>query len=344
MKKQIIIPVLILIAGIFTSCSNDEQNFDDFDYSTVYFSYQTPIRTIILGEDIYDTTLDNEYKCQIMATMGGVYENKNDVTIDISVDNSIVDNITFSDASDIKVMPDSYYSLNDDKIIIPKGNLWGGVEVQLTDAFFADTASTHTTYVIPVRMLNVTNADSILRGKSDYDDPNLFTSSDWIVEPKDYTLYAIKYINKYTGHYLRRGVDNITGDTGNTDLDTSYIYHAEFVEKDEVVETSTKSLKIINLPITVTNKIGEQNIYTLKIMFDDDDNCTITAPDEASYSISGNGKYVVDGDSWGNEPKDALYLNYNIDNGSVTHACTDTLVIRDRGVSFETFDAILKEQ
>ena len=70
----------ILCAGFslltLNSCHNQEVEFPDYDYSAVYFAYQTPVRTIVLGEDIYDTSLDNQHKLKIYAAMGGVYENK----------------------------------------------------------------------------------------------------------------------------------------------------------------------------------------------------------------------------------------------------------------------------
>ena len=58
MKK---IPYIVLIVALmFSSCVNDEWEFPNFDYQTVYFAYQFPVRTITFGEDIFDTSLDNE--------------------------------------------------------------------------------------------------------------------------------------------------------------------------------------------------------------------------------------------------------------------------------------------
>ena len=58
-------------------------------------------------------------------------------------------------------MPAEYYTLSSDQITIPQGQISAGVEVQLTDAFFADPKAIETTYVIPLVMSNVHNADSI---------------------------------------------------------------------------------------------------------------------------------------------------------------------------------------
>ena len=90
---------------LISSCENQEVDFPDFDYSTVYFAYQYPVRTIVLGEDTYDTSLDNQHKFEIYATMGGVYANKKRVAIDFVVDNSLTNKLFFSVGDPVKPMP-----------------------------------------------------------------------------------------------------------------------------------------------------------------------------------------------------------------------------------------------
>ena len=135
MKKVFLISFILL--SILTACNKDWE-FPDYKYTTVYFPYQSPVRTLVLGEDLFDNTLDNQHKFMIMATMGGVYENKKDVIIDFSVDNSLAQNLKFGSAAaaDVIAMPENYYSFpKEKKILIPSGELMGGVEIQLTDAF-----------------------------------------------------------------------------------------------------------------------------------------------------------------------------------------------------------------
>ena len=148
MKKVFLMSFILL--SILTACNKDWE-FPDYKYSAVYFPYQSPVRTIVLGEDVFDNTLDNQHKFMIMATMGGVYENKKDVTIGVSVDNSLAQNLKFGSATGDSViaMPSNYYTFPKDiKIVIPSGKLQGGVEVQLTDAFFADPRAIKNTFVI----------------------------------------------------------------------------------------------------------------------------------------------------------------------------------------------------
>src|SRR3954452_9485423 len=92
MKRTLLVASIVI--SVLTACNKDWQ-FPDYKYSTVYFPYQAPIRTLVLGEDIIDNTLDNQHKLQIMATMGGVYENRKEVTLNASVDNSLAQGVKF---------------------------------------------------------------------------------------------------------------------------------------------------------------------------------------------------------------------------------------------------------
>lgn len=341
MKKILLISILIAtLTGVFSSCENSDWEFPDFEYSAVYFAYQSPIRTITLGEDIFDTSLDNNYQSQIMATMGGVYKNNNDIEIGIKVDNSLCNDLVFEDGREVIPMPSNYYSLSSDKIIIKKGEILGGVTVQYTDAFFNDPLALEANYVIPVVMTSVNNADSILSGIPMVDNPRRGVSDDWDVDPKDYILYAVKYINKYDANYLRRGKDVITGEQSGTINRTT-----EYIEKNEVIsDISTRTLNTIAWEHQTRDMEDLARNSTLLLNFDNQDNCTITS-ETSGVSVSGTGKFVSKGDknSWGNKDRDALYLQYTIDYGDVQFAITDTLVVRDRGVKAEWFSTALQD-
>lgn len=275
MKKTFIITFLtVLVTGLFTSCENGEWEFPDYEYSAVYFAYQSPVRTIVLGEDVFDTSLDNEYKCQIMATMGGVYSNNKNVEIGIRVDNSIVNNLVFNNTDqDILPMPSNYYTLSSDKIIIEKGKILGGVTVQLTEAFFNDPKSLVNTYVIPVIMTNVVHADTILSGKPMVDNPKRGVAGDWDVQPKDYVLYAIKYINPYDANYLRRGVDVISGGQNGT-----IKRHATYIEQNEVIDNiTTRSLTTIAWEHQTRDMNNINRNSQLLLTFNSQGDCTVSS-------------------------------------------------------------------
>ncbi|UAY57019.1 DUF5627 domain-containing protein [Arachidicoccus terrestris] len=311
--------LIILAVILFTSCHNKEQIFPDYEYQTVYFSYQHPVRTITLGEDIVNTDLDNAHRCMIYATLGGVYVNRKNVSVNFSVDNSLISGVTFKDGSAVKAMPSSYYTLGANTIVIHKDSLSGGVDVQLTDDFFKDPDAIKNTYVIPLKLTDVTNADSI-------------------ISDKNYILYAVKYINPWHGYYLRRGVDNITGKNGNTALNSTNIRHQQYVEKDDIELLTTKALHTITFPLVFKDKDGTNINCSLLLDFDDQHNCTVRSGTQG-VTATGTGKFVKRGEknSWGNVDRDGLYLEYEIDFPDMHIVTKDTLVMRNRGVKMETF-------
>jgi hypothetical protein len=361
----------ILCTAVLTlfmmSCENQEIKFPDYGETSVYFAYQYPVRTIVLGEDIFDTTLDNEHKCEIYATMGGVYENTKKIDIGIAVDNALCNNLFFDAGYTLPIqpMPASYYTLSADQISLD-GSLQGGVGVQLTNAFFADPNALTNTYVIPLKMTEVTNADAILSGVPKVDSPDKLNPAHWDVQPKDYVLYCIKFINTWHANYLRRGKDEIT----KNGAASTVTRHNANVELDEVRKLTTLSLTDLKYSMDYKSQIGQNLNLALKVSFDESQKCTI-APVATEYQLNdsvrvynvaatGSGAFVKKGEkkSWGDKDRDALYLKYNVSYEvettyppvtgkppkieQVTYATSDTLVVRDRGVTSELFTPALK--
>lgn len=336
---------LLVVASGLISCNKDV-TFPNFEYQTVYFASQFPVRTVVLGEDlIVDNSLDKERKISIKATMGGAYENIRDITIGYEVDESLCDNLYFSATGDkVLPMPASYYTLASDKITIPRGSILGGVEVQLTDAFFADTLSLVNTYVIPLLIKDVQGLDSILRGVPAVSNPNRAVSLHWSVAPRDYVLYAVKYINPWHGTYLRRGKDVITGTAGNDELDSTVVRRKEYVEEDEIKSLSTKSMSRVEIPLSFPDASGTNISMNLQLTFDGKGDCSVEAAG-TDYTATGTGKFVAKGEqnSWGGVDRDALYLSYTIDHPLMQIVSSDTLVMRNRGVAPEYYSPVVRE-
>lgn len=336
MKVKNIFINIAVFAAVLSSCENKETEFPDFDYQTVYFAHQSPARTVVLGEDLFvDNTLDNQHKVKINATMGGAYTNKQNVDIDFIVDESLCDDLYFEGGVKVVPMPSAYYQLSADKITIPAGSILGGVEVQLTDAFFADPNALSNNYTIPLVMTGVQGVDSILSGTPMVENPDRIVSSDWAVVPKDYVLYTIKYVNPWHANYLRRGTDQITdGD----DAVTTAERRREYVELDELVKVTTTSMSSATLPLIIKDSGGNDVHYTLSLTFGEDGSCTVSGS-SATYSVTGTGKFVSKGEknSWGGVDRDAIYLDYTVqfNDLDLTYATKDTLVVRDRGVKPE---------
>ena len=304
------------------SCENQDTDFSDFDYQTGYFAYQTPIRTLVLGNDeSVDNSIDNAHKCRIKAVAGGT-RNGIKATLGFDVDPSLCDNLFFSDGTPVKPMPTDYYTLAGNEI--PINGIDGYVEVQLSDAFFADPDAIKNTYVIPLRLNdNFAGVDSILRGDPLVDNPWRLQASDWSIAPKDYVLYLVKFISPWSGNFLRRGVD-IINEGGTT---TTNIRHEQYIEYDEVFNMPTVSLN------TVSYKFDD-NCNLLLTFSEDGTECTF-ATDNNAYTVTGTGKYVSDvaEEVWSEKARDVIYLDYTVTTAGKTVATKDTLVARDRAVS-----------
>lgn len=342
MKMYKILLGMSILVGLLASCKNEDISFPDYNYQTVYFANQYPARTLELGKDLFvDNTIDNQHKVLIKATMGGAYSNTKNIVIDFKVDETLCNGVIYTlgatSGSPVLPMPSNYYQLASNQITIPSGSIMGGVEVQLTDAFFADPKSLVNTYVIPLVMTKVQGADSILQGKPVVTNPNRCDDANWSVKPQDFVFYAIKYVNPWHGNYLRRGTDLITLADGTT---STSVRHPQYVENDDVVKISTASLTSVTVPLSI--KVAGNNVaYNLVLTFANDGICIVSS-NSPNFDISGTGKFVSNGEknSIGGYDRDGLYLDYSVvfkNYSNLKYATKDTFVVRDRAVAPEYY-------
>ena len=77
MKKAIM--ALAAAGSLLASCTNESIAFDDFERQTIYMPYQYPVRTLSLGNDRIDNSLDRQHKFNMGVCVGGYYNsNKQD--------------------------------------------------------------------------------------------------------------------------------------------------------------------------------------------------------------------------------------------------------------------------
>jgi len=344
LKKYIYVGALGAFALTVASCYNADQDFPDYEGgTTAYFAYQFPVRTLVLGNDIYDNSLDQAHKCRIWSTMGGAYGGR-DAVVEIGVADSLCDNLWFVDdggnpSIPVRPMPSNYYRLLADNIPY-NGDARGYVEVQFTDDFFSDSAAIQNTYVIPLLMKSVRGIDRILTGSPREGlTPARTNTEDWDVLAKDYVLYCVKYMNPWQGKYIRRGVDNVTENDVTTTVvrkdfslvnsDLEHYKENPVNQNDEICGITTKNMTQAIFPVSIN--IGKDasgdarpsQICNLILTFDGDQ-CTITTED-ADATSSGSGEFIVKGTEkpeykdyqWGSingEPvqRDILRLAYNV--------------------------------
>ncbi len=124
-------------------------------------------------------------------------------------------------------------------------------------------------------------------------------------------------------------------------------YHAEYVVRDELASLQTTGMD----KVRYENIVGRADNSSpgdvvMELSFSEDNTCTITSYKDDPYNVSGTGKYVEDGDTWGGKPRDVIYLDYTYTDADnvETHSVKDTIVLRDRAAVFEEFKVELKEE
>lgn len=346
------------------SCYNADKDFPDYEGgTTAYFAYQYPVRTLVLGNDIYDNTLDNEHKCRIWSTMGGAYGGR-DATVDVVIDETLCNDLYFTDeggnaAAPVTPMPRDYYQLLANSIPY-KGDSRGYVEVQFTDAFFNDPKAIENTYVIPLVMTKVTGIDHILTGTPREGlSPSRVNAEDWEVLPKDYVLYLVKYMNPWQGKYIRRGVDQVT-EKGNTttvvrkdfslvNSDLEHYTENPVNQNDEICGITTKNMTQAIFPVSF--KTSGASISCNLILTFNGNQCTIST-DDADVEATGSGEFIEKGTEkaeykdyqWGSlngQPvqRDILRLAYDVNftKSNIQVSTADTLVIQTRESNQKVF-------
>ncbi|WP_299012493.1 DUF5627 domain-containing protein [uncultured Polaribacter sp.] len=370
-----LIAVFIIVLG-FLSCENQETVFEDFDTQSVFFPFQTPVRTIVQGDfDLGFNDNDNQGRFEIGVVMSGVVENREDRSVSFELAPELIDaSLLGVDTVNVQALPSSYYTIEQESpVIIPSGSTDGRIGIQLNDAFFDDPLSYapfgEAHYVIPLRITQIQNLDSLLTGIPIVDNPIRINDADWNPAPKDYTLFGIKFINKYSGVHLRRGADRIVGTSvfndfsgtpETTPIDTTSVYRAEFVVQDELAPVVTKGRS----KAQVFNRVRRGNIasnaeVSLILDFNDNGDITVSSAEDEPLVVTGTGRWLEDGDEWGGEPRNVIYLEYEYRDVEVVqdiffgtvrsettvdllHTVRDTLVMRNRDVRFEEFTVNLE--
>lgn len=361
MKKIILSSILAMF--LISGCTNDPNNFPNYTTQAVYFPYQYPVRTLVLGESTIDNSIDLQHAFNIGACIGGMYVNDKDWNLTFGLAPQYMKYLNAYQITDpggqlttVKIMPSTYYNIvtgSDSTIVIPKGSFTGLLRVNLTDAFFNDPDSYKTLYVIPLKIKSATT--DILAGvptlslqQNPY--PNPVLSTDWKsgYAPMNFTLFAVKYINPWHGTYFYRGKQYKNGVLDNTyrNLDqelnaTASVatagYTNSLLKRMGTFVTATNVMKMTFLPDV--NGIGD---------------ITLSSANGSLLTVAGSGKYYKSSTDFAKDDSNAWLLNpvtgkktphltmtldYTVTGISAgnTYHFTDTLVMRDNAMVFQTF-------
>jgi hypothetical protein len=346
MKKSILYIGLIL--GI-VSCENMDTNFPDYDLQAVYFPIQLPLRTLSLGEDRMDNSVDRELKFDIGISIGGMYTNNKEWTVDYVIDTTLcmdtaaVPGYVVNQAGrPLKPLPSSYYTLSPTgTATIKKGDFSGLIRVELTQAFLDDSLAMTGEYVIPLQLTG-TSADSILSGKAaeGIANPDKRIVAHWLANqtPKDWVLFGIKYVNAYHGSYIHRGM-NIRS-VGGVPQDTVK-YMTKYLVDNRIMKLTTVGKQTVQSDAIGNQKTGAQK-YSMQLNFTNTSgetgSFTISPVTGAVYSVTGTGNFFDLSDTdetFSNLKFQSMHMQYTYVSGGNTHQCFDTLMFRDRGIVYQ---------
>ena len=305
MKKTIF---CIMLLVVLSSCYEDY--IHDYDYSAIYFAYQTDVRTFVVGEGM---------KIKVNAALAGVRENKRDREVNFAVVNSFVtqdiltemknssyDYIKSSVASvnTLLPIPSDYYTIShSSKMVIESGLHFGGVTIQADSAkFLADAATRSATYAIP---FNITNADA-----------------DTIPDSKRTSVIGLKYENMLFGNYWHGGVTVVKDASGN-EVETIRYY-----TNIPSPESQIMTLMTVGPHALVTNRIS--NVAgSFMLTLGADGTITVEKAATSGIAVSNDGACTFNRAKLLQDRKIFLNYKYENDNGTTSYA-TDTLTFRNR--------------
>ena len=279
--------IFIISFLLFIGCEKYDDYLVDYKFSAVYFATQKPLRTIVSYE---------EMKFKVGVALGGKRTNDNNEYAEFTIDPSLLNDENLTDGNDFELMPSTYYSLsNDNRMDIPAGKFIGDITVSLNkEAFTSDQASTKNFYAIPLRITK--------------------TSTDTILEQKDYTIVVVKYISQYHGTYYHKGVQ-IEVDSSGTILGQT-VYSDKDLIKNETWNVETEDALTVTTPAAGTFGNGKLILNVDK----NSSNVTIA---------SGNQNIEITDNSGVYNPDDrAFYLKYDFIRDQKMYQVSDTLILR----------------
>ncbi len=325
MKKIVAFTILLTC---LTGCYEDYVK--DFDYSSIYITYQYDMRTLVVGEGA---------KFDITASLGGVINNGVDRKVDIVIDptlvtadlsrfapaGSVVSPFTALDifkgatpdvgtlyhaevqrtfesfgVDEIRPLPSDYYTVSGlETLAIGKGRNTASFTLAATDKMTGDNEAVKPVYAVGVKIQSA-DADTVLRGR-------------------EFAIIAVRLENMFFGNWYHGGSYVVKDASGKKVDEQSYPFSIP-QEDAKVYALTTETTHSVK-----TNKIIQQS-GSLILSFNGPE-ITITSDD---VELVNDGRR-----SWYNEAKllqnRELYLNYTFKNadGGTTEV-SDTLYFRNR--------------
>lgn len=292
MKRHKLFIIALSLLGLMSGCSKYDNYVEDFDFTSVYFGTQKPLRTVVARDPM---------QIKFGVAMGGVRENTKDQWVKFKLDPSLLN--TVGGANAFTLLPKSYYEMvlsnGDSTIIIPAGKIIGDVVLKIKkSAFTADPLAVTNNYALPIRIYE-TSVDSILKG-------NELTAS------KDYSIIVIKYISQESGTYYVKGSETDKA----TNITTTYSY-------SDLIRNKTRDLTTLSLARLDMGGIGTRNASALNKLL-----ITLNTDGRVALSTATGGVAVTDLSSSYNAASKTFSLKYSYVAATKTYTVDEQIIQR----------------
>lgn len=251
--KKINIISCIMCLFVMSSCYKDY--IQDYEYSTVYFASQKPLRTVIADRDM---------SIKVGVAIGGKREVSSKDWAEFEIDPSLLKE------TGLTLLPSEYYTLSDANTfrVSSSSVAVADVTISFTDAFYADQNTTKVHYAIPFRLKN-SSLDKVLSGK-------------------DYSIVGIKYISNYHGTYY------VKGEIKETDENGAVIDTKTYSIKD-LSQNITRNVSSLSKRVLVREGIANHAVIStenIKMTMNADHTVTVETADNSLGITNASGHFT----------------------------------------------------
>jgi hypothetical protein len=304
MKIFLRIALSLFAVAAMTGCYG--KYVDDAPTTTVCFAQPKPFRTVISDRDM---------EIYVGVSIGGKRAvDMNDwATFEIAPE--------LLDGTSLTLLPTSYYNLaSADRMTVRRDDLpVADVRMTFTDAFYADPLSVGKHYALPLRITG--------------------SSLDEIVEGKETTVVAVKYISTYHGTYYVKGSYTEVSAIGGTQVGDPVVYSNQDLTANITRDISTRDASTVVRPgvANVTMGAGQSASVAMRVN-------PLGAGGEFDVEVTdGGGTLPVTGISGRYYPKDTnseFVLSYYFERAGKFYKVEETLILRqdpNLDLRFETW-------
>lgn len=301
MKHILKIAAAALLACCTTSCYEDYVG--DYDFPNMGFALGKQVRTV----------MSKTNRIYVGVSIGGKREVDMNDWAQFTLDESLLSGLPY------KMLPENYYTLADPTTFtVRKSNMpVADVEIQFTDAFYADPACMKNTYALPFRLVATSIPDT---------DGNKYGA---IRSGAETAVVVIKYASSYSGTYYRFGEVQEIDAEGNA-IGEPEVQKGSELMKNPTVQFTTDGYSTISVKGLGCGKTDGTLTLTVDESKSLDDDADVSIALKSGIE-SGTGRWVRNGD-WtfynGDTKAPQFNLEYIYSDGGKRYLVKETYVLR----------------